>query len=297
VVGSTPALSLVVSTIGRPAMLTRLVRSLAVEAATADFELIVVDQSESGSARAVVAEHATGFAWQVLTSERGVSLGRNRGLAQATAPIVAFPDDDCWFPGSTLAAIVAAFAAQPDLAGVTAMLWDAEGRPNMLRWSSAATAVTRRNYYRTSIGSTMFVRTAAARTIGGFDEHVGPGSGTALGSCEDADFLLRVMDTGTVVYRPDLGVHHDAMQATLEASVAEKMYTYGAGQAWLWRRHRYPRTQVGYLLARKAAKVTLWTVRGHRDDAASDRAFLRGAVDGLVGRVPEARVRRGSARL
>ena len=270
-------------------MLTRLVRSLAVEAATADFELIVVDQSADRSARAIVEEHATGFAWRVLTSERGVSRGRNRGLTEAAAPIVAFPDDDCWFPGTTLQQVISELSAEPDLAGVTTMLWDTEGRPNMLRWADTPRLVTRRNYYRTSIGSTMFVRTDAARAVGGFDEHVGPGSGTALGSCEDADFLVRVVGTGPVAYHPDLGVHHDRMQVTLEASVSDKMYTYGAGQAWFWRRHRYPRTLVTYLLARKAGKVALGTVAGHRVAVAPDRAFLRGALDGLRDRLPDAR--------
>ena len=282
---ATPAMSLVVSTIGRPALLSRLVRSLVVESATAHFELIVVDQSDAGSARAIVEKHASGFGWQVLTSPRGASRGRNHGLDAARAAVVAFPDDDCWFPGLTLGRVLKEFAQRPDLAGVTTMLWDAEGRPNMLRWSSNPQSVTLRNYYRTSIGSTMFVRADRARAVGGFDENVGPGAGTPFGSCEDADFLLRVAGTGVVAYRSDLGVHHDRMQATIERSMAEKMYTYGVGQAWFWRRHRYPRAHVGYLLARKAGKVAVGTVVGRRDEVASDRAFLRGAIDGLRGRV------------
>ena len=284
-----PEVSVVVSTIGRPAMLARLVRSLVVEAASVDFELVVVDQSHDASARSVLQDHAQSLRWQVLTSERGVSRGRNLGLSVAVAPVVTFPDDDAWFPGTTLASAVKHLAAEPELGGITAMLWDGEARPNMLRWADTAQMVTARNYYRTSIGSTMFVRTELARRSGGFDEGVGPGAGSGLGSCEDADFLLRVVALGPVRYEPTLGVHHDAMVATLEASVAKKMYEYGAGQAWFWRRHDIARAQVGYLLARKAAKVALAAVTGRSDSGVADRAFLRGAVAGLVGLVPGAR--------
>lgn len=277
-----PAISLVVSTIGRPDMLTRLVRSLVVEAATADFELIVVDQSEAQSAQAVVSEHASGFRYQVLTSDRGVSRGRNVGLGAATAPLVTFPDDDCWFPGTTLASVVDYLSGDSNLAGATTMLWDHEGLPNLLRWSTTNRAVTLRNYYRTSIGSTMFVRTELARHVNGFDEGVGPGSGSTVGSCEDSDFLMRIVALGQVDYRSDLGVHHDAMVATIEASVDEKMFSYGVGQAWFWRRHRASRHQMAYLLARKATKVVAKSLVGQSESVSTDRAFLRGAVSGLI---------------
>lgn len=281
-----PAISLVVSTIGRPDHLTRLVRSLVVEAASVGLELIVADQSPDGSAEAIVAAHAgDAFAWRVVPSRGGASRGRNAGLALARAPIVSFPDDDCWYPGTTLAAVVAELDGDPALAGVTAMLQDGHGRPNMLRWRREPTAVTPANYYRTSIGPTVVARTALVREIGGYVEEVGPGSGTPLGSCEDADVLLRLLPHGPVAYHPELRVCHDELAATLEASVADKLYGYGVGQAWFWRRHRYPWPHVAWLLGRKAAKVALVRTRRGGAAAAPDAAFLRGAIDGLTGRV------------
>jgi glycosyltransferase involved in cell wall biosynthesis len=281
-----PALSLVVSTIGRPELLARLVRSVVVEAATVPLELVVADQSADGSAAAVLAAHAGDVPWQVVPSRRGVSRGRNAGLAVVRAPVVTFPDDDCWYPGGTLAAALAHLAARPELVGVTGILVDGDGAPNMLRWARRPGPVTKANYYRTSIGPTVVARTAIVREAGGYDERIGPGAGTPMGSCEDADLVLRLVARGPVAYEPDdVVVGHDEVIATLEASVEAKLYDYGVGQAWLWSTHRYPRPHVAWLLGRKAVKIGLGHLRGRGADVAVDRAFVRGAVDGLTGRV------------
>ena len=282
---TTPVVSLVVSTIGRPDMLARLVRSVVVEAASVPLELVVADQSRDRSAAAIVAAHVADVPHRVVASGGGVSRGRNEGLALARGAIVSFPDDDCWYPGTTLARAVALLDARPDLVGVTAQMQSVDGRPNMLRWKHDIEAVSLANYYRTSIGPTVIARTAAVRATGGYDERIGPGAGTPMGSCEDADVLLRLLEQGTVEYHPELRVGHDRIIATLEASVADKMYGYGVGQAWLWRRYSYPRAHVGYLLARKAAKVAGGIATGRRDHVRPDAAFLRGAVAGLTGRV------------
>lgn len=280
-----PEISVVVSTIGRPEQLRRLVRSLCVEHARVALELVVVDQSATGSARAVLEAEAPPYPWTVATSARGVSRGRNAGLALARGGIVTFPDDDCWYPGSTLRGVVDLLATSPDV-GCTTMLRDGAGRPVMLRWSDAPGPVTRRNYYRTSIGPTVVARTAAVRGIGGYDERIGPGAGTPYGSCEDADVLVRLLEMGTVRYHPELTVHHDALGPGESATLAEKMYGYGYGQGWFWRRHHYPTRDRAWFLGRKCAKVALGVCRGRRDAVAPDAAFVRGALGGLCERRP-----------
>ncbi len=275
-------------------MLRRLVRSLDVEAASASFELIVVDQSDDSSARSVLESDQHRFAWSVHTSPRGVSRGRNAGLVLARAPIVVFPDDDAWFPGNALRRVADRLLVEPRLAGVSAILRDVEGRPNLLRWAREPGPVTLANYYRTSIGSTVFFRTDVARALGGFEELVGPGSGTDIGSCEDADFVIRALEHGPIAYDPTIAVHHDHMVATLEASLTDKMRAYGVGQAWFWRRHRYPPWHVVYLLFRKVVKVALSGLRGRWADTANDRAFVAGALRGLADRDILRRAQAGS---
>jgi len=248
-------------------------------------ELIVVDQSADGSARAVLDAEAPDYPWTVTTSARGVSRGRNTGLALARAPIVTFPDDDCWYPGATLRRVVDLLRDDPAV-GLTTMLRDGAGRPVMLRWSDAPGPVTRRNYYRTSIGPTVVARTAAVRAAGGYDERIGPGAGTPYGSCEDADVLVRLLGQGAVRYHPELTVHHDALGPGEAATLVDKMQAYGHGQGWFWRRHGFPAHQRAWFLGRKCAKVALGVCRGRAAAVAPDAAFVRGAVAGLRERGP-----------
>jgi len=273
--------SLVVSTIGRPALLRRLVRSIEVEAIGCRLELIVVDQSDAQSAAGVLQAEDLSYPWRVDTSPRGVSRGRNHGLSMASGRYVSFTDDDCWFPGTTLRAVADALDADSSLVGVTTPLWNREGEPHLLRWAGHACGVSAANYYRTSIGPTMFFRLADARRVGGFDPNIGPGAGTPYGSCEDADFLLRALALGTMQYLPSIGVHHDPLGDTDESTLVDKMGAYGAGQGWFWRTHRYPRWHVAYLLGRKLVKTATLAARGRADEGRADLAFVRGAVRGL----------------
>lgn len=147
----------------------------------------------------------------------------------------------------------------------------------MLRWWAEPTLVTLRNYYRTSIGATVMARTEAVRASGGYDEQIGPGAGTPYGSCEDADASMRLVARGPVAYHPELTVHHDDVQVTLEANLAEKMRGYWGGQAWFWRwRHDYPYWHRAWFLGRKTVRScctpcgVAWRRRGPH------RAFVRG---------------------
>lgn len=277
-----PSLAIVVSTIGRAAEFRRLLQSVQDCPRAGEIELVVVDQSDDQRCIAVLAEREWTMTTRALTSGRGASVGRNAGLAQTTAPLVAFPDDDAWYPAATLAAVIDRLTAGPELAGLCGRQLTEDGRPSMLRWQRAAGPVTARNFLRTSIMSTMFFRRSWLDEVGEFDEAMGVGSASWYGACEESDLLLRVVEAGgRIEYLPELTVFQQEPRDSPDEAFVQKMLSYGCGQGHLWRKRNLSRVQLGYFLARKLAAAGVRAGRGERTLARADLAWLRGNLAGL----------------
>src|SRR5205823_4423770 len=130
-----------------------------------------------------------------LRSAPGLSRARNVALPHVDADIVAFPDDDCVYPGDLLERVAQRFAAEPRLDGLT-------GRDDSpARWEEDAAMLTRDNLWNRAISFTIFVRSEVVARVGGFDERLGlPGS-----SSEEIDYLVRALDAGArIEYDPSL---------------------------------------------------------------------------------------------
>ncbi|NHC13419.1 glycosyltransferase family 2 protein [Motilibacter deserti] len=281
------ALSLVVSTVGRPAELARLVRSVEVSTAASEVELVVVDQSDDRSCLRMLEAAPPRVAWTGTTSGRGLSVGRNVGLARATGQVVAFPDDDCWYPATVLASALQRLRAEPGLAGLSARQATEDGRDSMLRWHREPGAVTGRNFFHTMISSTLFLRRSAVDRAGGFDETLGAGSAGPWRSGEETDLVLRILALGLeVAYDPRLTVLQDEPRDEPDPLFAEKMAGYGAGLGRLWRLHRLSPPVFGYLAARKLAGGAVRTLRGRPDLGRSDLAYVRGMLAGVRSPAP-----------
>lgn len=280
-------LSLVVTTVGRPAEFARLLASVESSPAAERVELVLCDQGADRSCTRVLEESGTTVAWRATTSGRGASRGRNAGLRLATAGLVGFPDDNCWYRTDTLDRVLAAFTADPGLAGISGQQQTVDGRGSMLRWLPDPGPVTRTNFMRTTIMSTMFFRRRVLDGVGHFDEGMGVGSSGWYGAGEESDLLLRVLDAGgRVRYDPELVVLQDETRDESDAAFERKMLRYGCGNGHLWRLHRLPRRQLLWYSARKAGGVAIRTARGHRNLARADLAYLRGTWAGWTGRRP-----------
>jgi hypothetical protein len=129
-----------------------------------------------------------------IPSRVSLSAARNRLLRRAhadgslaRADLVAFPDDDAWYPPGLLPAMLGLLDANP-AAGVV-----------VCRYASAplpfpVAPPLRRDiggFVRTASSNTLFVRGAAARAAGLFDEQLGLGAPVNGG--EDLDYALRVL--------------------------------------------------------------------------------------------------------
>lgn len=284
---SAPAISLVCSTIGRAEALKHQLDALTAGDLAEQVEFVLVDQSSDQLCAQLVRDYGLPGPWHVTTSGRGVSVGRNVGLGLATAPIVAFPDDNCWYASDTVRRVLSVFAERPDIAGLSAKQVDADGSPSMLRWLDHAVEISRTNFMRTSISSTLFLRRAALPSAAPFDEGIGAGSPGWRGAGEESDLLLRMMARGaTLLYRPDIVVYSADDRVAPDADYVDKMLRYGVGLGHLWRTHRLPAHLLAYYSARKMVGTVVRAARGDRIRARADRAYLRGTLAGWRGSTP-----------
>ena len=107
---SLPTFDLIVSTLGRTEPLRDLFLSLGTQTYQ-HFRVILIDQNDEECLAPIVSDFKDSFSivWERKDSGKGLSRGRNRGLALCQADIVAFPDDDCMYAPDTLEKIARAF--------------------------------------------------------------------------------------------------------------------------------------------------------------------------------------------
>jgi glycosyltransferase involved in cell wall biosynthesis len=197
-----PRCSVIIPTYNRLNVLARAVASVLAQDEP-DFELIIVDDDSTDGTRAWLAT-LTDPRIRISFAERrrGVSAGRNRGLAAARAPIVAFLDSDDVYRSQRLRRALEVMDSEPELvctlSSATKQVRD-EMRPSILPDVTLSPKAFEWALYSDLIGvdgSSIMVRTAAARAIGGFCEK--------LNRTEDREFLIRLAPHGAARLLPDL---------------------------------------------------------------------------------------------
>jgi hypothetical protein len=126
-----------------------------------------------------------------------LSAARNRVLARVVAAgavphdgIVAFPDDDCWYPDGFLPAVAELFRQRGELD-----FWFCRyasrpaAAPDLPRLPAPPALI--RNVVRSASSNTIFLRGRVALATGLFDERLGLGTANASG--EDTEYALRAL--------------------------------------------------------------------------------------------------------
>ncbi|MEP7358074.1 MAG: glycosyltransferase family A protein, partial [Anaerolineales bacterium] len=190
------------------------------------WELIVVDDGSTDATPAILAAADAGERRRVIRqANAGLAAARNRGLAEARAPYVAFLDvDDRWHP-SYLSEMRAALEAAPRAAAAFAG-WgciDDDGRPlpqrALLSPEQTARLPSDLKWRNAILPSALVARRSALAQAGGFDE--------ALAACEDWDLWLRLIALGDFAAVPrimmEYRVHAGSMTENVEHIEQERL--------------------------------------------------------------------------
>ena len=273
-----PRFSLVVPTLGRTTEVAELFASI-VNQNRSDVELIVVDQNDDDRVVPLVEalpDHILRL--HLRLKEKNVSAARNAGLAASSGDIIAFPDDDCWYPPNLLNRVDAWFSENPEYSVLAVGAIDDAGVPSGNRWIQDACDIGPLNVLRTTFCSSLFVSDLARSRSARFDPKLNRG--------EETDFILRLLATG-LRGRFDRGLHiHHPRRDMLSGTVSRaRARSYGAGMGRLVRRHSLVLLWFG-LLTYDLARALLVSARGQFVNAGFCFAHAEGLFRGFV--LPEA---------
>ncbi|MBW4025918.1 glycosyltransferase [Acidipila rosea] len=290
-----PRFSLIVATKGRTDELERLLQSLAHQDGYKDFELIVVDQNPDDRLVPVLSRFSQDINCSHLRCGPGVSKARNMGLSACRGELIAFPDDDCWYPPETLKNIDSWFTGNPGYGILSVTVRDEDGVKSANKWKAESCDLAPINIFRTSATYTFFVRSSDWKRRVFFDETLGPASGTLFGSGEDTDFVLSLMSKGvrgrfTSVWH----VGHPRRDMFSGHIKRERALSYGMGMGRVLRKHSLLmlggalfgfdlfRTFKGLLTGRANAGILCWAhgqgiLRGYLAKAPRPSAAVQAA--------------------
>jgi glycosyltransferase involved in cell wall biosynthesis len=260
--------SLVLATVGRVSEVERFLSSLGSQTHR-EFEVIVVDQNEDERLLPVLTAYQERFPILHLREvEPGLSRARNVGLPHLVGDVVAFPDDDCWYPPELLERVARTLCNHPQLDGLTGRMIDERGRSGTARFDKRPGLLAQANVWQRATSISLFLRRGVVEAVGDFDETLGIGAGTLWGGGEDIDYTLRAVEGGfKVYYRPDVLVFHPSPPAPDYSKLADRAYRYGAGIGRVWRKHDYPLWLVAYYLLRPAGGTILSLMSGRKSKA------------------------------
>ncbi len=229
-------ISLIVPTINRVAELDALLASLGRQSHR-DFEIIVIDQNPDDRLMSLLRKHQR-LTIRHLRSEPGVSRARNIGLQAAKGEIIAIPDDDCWYPDQLLVAVNDWFEKHSEYDVLFTGMRTEDNKRMAPKWAPGPCRCTKENIWHCAGSITAFLRARVVKTVGLFNEDIGPGTASKFQSAEDIDYLIRPIEHGFQMwYEPSMTVHHRELNSM--ERLRAKAYPYALGVGYVLRIHGY----------------------------------------------------------
>ena len=228
---NTPAdLSLVLCTYGRTEDVNRFLESISNQTIKPR-EIIIIDQNEEDFLEKIISK------WNLelnivhkKVSFKGASKSRNYGAKEAQCSLIAFPDDDCLYPPSTVAQVVKIFKMHKDIDTVlTAKIEPSQvNETNLSSSDKYSYVISALDLFKAKAEtSNIFAKKTALDSLPYiFNEEIGPGAITTWASNEETDLLIRLLkQKKTIIKLKDTAIAHHSSQGTIAKSLK-----YGMGR-------------------------------------------------------------------
>jgi glycosyltransferase involved in cell wall biosynthesis len=214
-----PDVSVVLPTYNRATSVLQALDTVLAQRTRHRYEVIVVDNNSTDDTRArierVISDGAASVRY-VFEGRQGVSSARNAGIRAASAPIIAFLDDDIRLEPDWIDTIGRVFAARPEIdciGGKVLPLWEGPAPPWLTRehWAPVALLdfgdtpqILNARNRRCLLSANLACRRELFGRVGCFQPELQRVK-DSIGSMEDYEWLLRVWDVGgDALYVPEL---------------------------------------------------------------------------------------------
>jgi len=232
--GSLPAASLIICSRNRPQLLWDTLQSV-LQGYEIPAEIVVVDQSDEPdpvlSSFRPEGDCEFRYLWSAL---KGVSLGRNMAISNASYPILVFTDDDMRMTPTWFGALVRALVTAGPLSVITGRVLTSEddneskeGFAPSTRGDVNSITYKGRIFRDVLFTNNMSIYRSAFEASGDFDTRLGPG--TNYPAAEDNDLAFRLLEANyQIVYEPRAIAYHRAWRS--EDEYLWLHWNYGQGQ-------------------------------------------------------------------
>jgi glycosyltransferase involved in cell wall biosynthesis len=222
-------ISLQITAFDRQADLDRFAASIHRQTFQGSIETVYVAQ---GTAKLHLTEAAGRIAVKTISAGRRmpISEARNLAVAHATGDILAFPDDDCWYPDDLLEKVAGYFAAHPEVDCVCTSVYDPIRNASFgRRPRGVIRRITYVSLFQLPISVGIFVRREAFFATGGaFSEELG--AGAFIGSGEETEMIGRLLCADLLVhYVGTIEVYHPVPLYVQDDSAKSYRYAIGFG--------------------------------------------------------------------
>lgn len=239
-----------------------------------DIQLIFIDQGDN---RDIFKDINDQIDFKYVKSNKcSLSKARNIGLQYVKGEYVGFPDDDCWYESNTLKQVLD-YLMQGEYQGITGKGTNENGiLTSKFPLSASLLTPTRRC---AAISYTLFFVFQKELY---FDENIGVGSEYNLGSGEETDYLLNLMEKFNykIYYDPTIIVHHPTFEIYDWNQIKRRTYSYARGGGYLMQKHTFPCSYIAKQFLRPLVGIFVHLLKF--DYKASVRSYfnLKGRIEG-----------------
>jgi glycosyltransferase involved in cell wall biosynthesis len=246
-----------------------------------DYEVILVDQNDDDRVQGVITDFIDRVPLIRTSSPKGASRARNAGIPLASGEIIAFPDDDCWYPRGLLKNIDQWFRDYPRYSILAVGAVDEAGISSGNRWVQNCCDLHPINIFRTTFCSSLFLSRDALGNAS-FDEGIGPGSSSIFGCGDETDFVLKILNSGfRGRFDRTWQIGHPRRDMLSDGVSNGRAVTYGSGMGRVLRKHSLFMLWIG-LLSYDLLRGLIVFSRGRLAAASLCFAHARGLVRGFV---------------